>query len=85
MFQSTRRSRYTGARAPVYPRVMAGNVSEPPPTGERQRGEPPEDAPERAQVQSEVGPEERYGKLVLRRLAKRDGRALILYEREPGQ
>ena len=85
MFQPTRRARYTGARAPVYPRGMAGNVSEPRPTGERQPGEPPGDARERARPQSEGEAKERYGKLVLRRVAKRDGRALILYEREPGQ
>jgi hypothetical protein len=64
---------------------MAGNVSEPPPRGERERGEPPGDARERAQPRAERAPFERYGKLALRRVAKRDGRALILYEHEPGQ
>jgi hypothetical protein len=69
--------------APVYPRGMAGNSSEPPPTGERVRDESPGDVPKRAKPRAERELYERYGKLLLRRVAKRDGRALILYTREP--
>jgi hypothetical protein len=61
---------------------MAGNASEPPPTGERVRDESRGGVRDRAKPQAERELYERYGKLSLRRVAKRDGRALILYTRD---
>jgi hypothetical protein len=61
---------------------MAGNGSEPPPTGERVRDESPGGVDDRSKPQAKRELYERYGKLSLRRVAKRDGRALILYTRD---
>ncbi len=61
---------------------MAGNPTEPTPSGEsselgRQTG-PGEQQEERARAGQRVGP------LAIARHVKDDGRALILYTREPG-
>ena len=60
-------------RLSIYPPRMDGN---PPPDG---RGIAEQPSPG-AREEREAGPAERFGPLAVRRMAKDDGRALIVYE-----